>query len=67
MDASTFIARFESFPREIQKRILEFAESILKKSKRKGKMDDSFKFDWEGALKSKDSAVELQHKANSWR
>jgi hypothetical protein len=53
-------------PKHIQDRILEYVNHLLKnKLEVSGK---NMKFDWQGGLgDTKESSVELQHKANEWR
>jgi hypothetical protein len=69
MNTSSFLSRFESFPERIQKQIIAYAESVLKKQS-SGKTKKGFAFDWEGGLSELSgnyTSVELQHKANEWR
>lgn len=64
MDVTTFLNRFESLPRKIQRQIIDLAENLIRQSVKKQRV---FSFDWESTLNKDQSAVNLQHEANSWR
>lgn len=67
MDVTTFLNRFESLPRKIQRQIIDLAENLIRQSARKQLKKRTFSFDWESTLNKGQSAVDLQHEANSWR
>ena len=69
MELTTFFAQFETLPKEIQRRILNYVEDYLEnKSKSKIKSRKTYKFDWESTISlTNEKSVGLQHKANNWR
>ena len=57
-------------PFHAQKEMLDYAEFLSNKYAGRKKSKKKFKYDWEGGLagiKDKMTAVDLQHKAMSWR
>lgn len=64
MDVTTFLNRFESLPKKIQRQIVDLAENLIRQSVKKQRV---FSFDWESTLNKDQSTVNLQHEANSWR
>lgn len=64
MDVTTFLIRFEYLPKKIQRQIVDLAENLIRQSVKKQRV---FSFDWESTLNKDQSAVNLQHEANSWR
>ncbi len=73
MELSTFIEDFENLPKSIQRQLIEYAEFLKAKSKRKRKPKNirhDFTFSWENGLselKDQYTSVELQHKINELR
>lgn len=58
----------KSLPEDLQKKVLEYIQSLLDKEGKKSGGEP--KFDWEGALedlKTRYTSVELQHKVSEWR
>jgi galactose-1-phosphate uridylyltransferase len=58
----------EELPPNLQKEVLDFAEFLLEKSKKRP--EGAPHFQWAGALKDlreQYTSVELQHKASDWR
>ena len=52
-------------PKEIQQKILQYAEAYLKT---KDKAKTTYTFDWESNISlPQETSVGLQHKANDWR
>lgn len=67
MEAATFFTQFEKLPKEIQQRILQYAEDYLKRDNRI-KSKKNYRFDWESSVSLiHETSVGLQHKANDWR
>lgn len=59
---------FEELPPNLQQEVLDFAEFLLEKSKKRPEGVPHFR--WAGALKDlrdQYTSVELQHKASDWR
>ena len=67
MDVTTFLNRFESLPKKIQRQIVDLAENLIRQNVKKQQKKRVFSFDWESTLNKDQSAVDLQHEANSWR
>lgn len=58
----------EELPPNLQQEVLDFAEFLLEKSKKRP--EEAPRFQWAGALKdlrNQYTSVELQHKASDWR
>lgn len=67
MDVATFLNRFESLPKKIQRQIIDLSENLIRQSTRAESKQHGFSFDWENSLKNSRTAVDLQHEANEWR
>ncbi len=67
MDVTTFLNRFESLPKRIQRQIIDLAENLIQQGAKRQLKKRNFSFDWESTLNKDRSAVDLQHEANSWR
>ncbi|NQT35203.1 DUF2281 domain-containing protein [bacterium] len=64
----TLEEKVKALPPELQQKVEEFMESLVKKRGKKEKR--MMKLDWRGGLKhlrDKYSSVELQHKSLEWR
>lgn len=67
MDVATFLNRFESLPKKIQRQIIDLAETLIHQNSEAKVKQHGFSFDWENTLKKNKTAVDLQHEANGWR